>query len=356
MSTDTSLPPLVEPDARTGQRRMRTWPAALVLLVQAPAVAEMLSGSTPPLLFFSPKSLIFQCGLYGCGALLIRDVVRRRGLGWASVLLLGAAYGVLEEGLVITSWFNPYWPDLGPLATVGRALNTNWLWALGLTAYHMIVSAAIPIILAEALFPCVAVRPWLGRAGALVAALWLWTIAVVGLLGFGFVEFRAQGYTHPPVLWFGALILAVLLVLAGLLVPPMRSRAPVYRASPSLWQLRASAFALTVAYFFNLWMLPRLVSWAWLIALALVAAVGLGLAWTLRWSRGPGWSGRHRLALATGVLGFFLLLAPLHEFVVRGPKLYGGMTLVALGWLALLVWLSRRAERCEHDSHLSTAA
>src|SRR5258707_57155 len=91
--------------------RRRLWPALLTLYFLAPAVGELLSGSTPPLLFISPFSLLFEAGLYGSGAILVRELARRRGLGWGSIVLLGAAYGILEEGLVVTSWFNPYLPD-----------------------------------------------------------------------------------------------------------------------------------------------------------------------------------------------------------------------------------------------------
>ena len=55
-----------------------------------------------------------------------------------------------------------------------------------------------------------------------------------------------------------------------------------------------------------------------------------------------GWGGRHRLALAEGCLGFFLLTAPLFEFVIHpGGKPMSGMTLVAVATLAALVWLDR---------------
>src|SRR5262249_61423005 len=143
----------------------RSWPAVLTLFFLAPVVGEMLSGSTPPVMFVNPFSLLLETGLYGSGAVLTRELVRRRGLGWASMLLLGAAYGILEEGLTITSWFNPYLPDLPSLGSYGRLVDTNWVWALGLTTYHAVVSITIPILLAETLFPRLAERPWLGRPG-----------------------------------------------------------------------------------------------------------------------------------------------------------------------------------------------
>jgi hypothetical protein len=51
---------------------------ALVLLLLAPAVAEVLFGATP---VSNLGALLPDVAVYGCGALLIREVVRRRGLG-----------------------------------------------------------------------------------------------------------------------------------------------------------------------------------------------------------------------------------------------------------------------------------
>ena len=71
----------------------------------------MLAGSTPPLMWNNVGGVILTTGLYGSGALLARELIRRRGLGWSNLALLGAAYGVLEEGLALQSWFNPTWAN-----------------------------------------------------------------------------------------------------------------------------------------------------------------------------------------------------------------------------------------------------
>src|SRR5512136_2151527 len=77
------------PPARAGN-----WKPVLVLLVLSPAIGELLSGSSPPLQFFNPFFFLLLVGLYGCGALLVRETVARRRLNAVGLLLLGAAYGV----------------------------------------------------------------------------------------------------------------------------------------------------------------------------------------------------------------------------------------------------------------------
>jgi hypothetical protein len=53
----------------------------LALYFLSPMVGELLSGSSPPLSFFSPFGLIFLTGLYGSGAIIVRETVRRWGKG-----------------------------------------------------------------------------------------------------------------------------------------------------------------------------------------------------------------------------------------------------------------------------------
>jgi hypothetical protein len=50
---------------------------------------------------------------------------------------------------MVRSFFNPTWKDLGVLATYGRWLGTNWVWAEWLAIYHAIFSITIPIFLVE---------------------------------------------------------------------------------------------------------------------------------------------------------------------------------------------------------------
>ncbi len=76
----------------------------------------------------------------------MRDVGKK---GWRSILLLGAAYGIIEEGILVRSFFNPQWKDLGVLSTYGRWLGVNWVWAEWLAIYHAIFSITIPIFLVE---------------------------------------------------------------------------------------------------------------------------------------------------------------------------------------------------------------
>lgn len=178
--------------ARTGN-----WKPVLVLLVLSPAIGELLSGSSPPLQFFNPVFFLLLVGLYGCGALLVRETVARRRLNAVGLLLLGAAYGVVEEGLTCKSFFNLHWTDTGFLSVYGRGWGVNWVWTFGLTVYHMVVSIAVPVFLTEALFPLRAREPWLQRRGWVIAGTCLGLVVILGFLGFDNRQFHLIELKEP---------------------------------------------------------------------------------------------------------------------------------------------------------------
>lgn len=356
--TPRGVAPIAEPETQTTPLSQRRWLAALILYLLAPITAEVLTGSTPPLKFVNPVSFLFLTALYGSGALLVREIVRRRGLGWWSVLLLGAAYGVLEEGLVVTSWTNPYWPDLAFLNGYSRALGVNWYWAMGMTAFHAVVSIALPITLVEATFPRLAPLPWLGKRVYRLLMAWLAVVSIAGLVAFGFLEFKQQGYHPPPLGWLLALVIAVALVWLGThplgrlwrhaqgeaTAPPRVNR----RRAPSLPALRFTGFGFTLLFFTILWGGPHILTRPQLGAAALALALGLAALVVSGWSHRLDWSPRRRLALLTGVALFFVALAPFSEFVLKPVgKDESGMTLVAVAALAALIWLAHAARVAE---------
>src|SRR5256712_250934 len=99
----------------------------------------------------------------------MRETAVRWKTGWPSILLLGAAYGIIEEGLAAKSFFDPGWMDLGTLAWYGRWFDVNWVWAVWLTIYHAVVSIAIPIFLVEWIWPRTRGIPLTSRRGYITA-------------------------------------------------------------------------------------------------------------------------------------------------------------------------------------------
>jgi hypothetical protein len=152
------------------------WLPVLCLAVLSPVCAEYLVGydtSTGRTLTLLGSLLIFV-PLYGVPAVLIREIARRRRVGWPSILALAAAAGLLQAGVIDQSLFSvsyrkiDYWDEMvGP--TWIEPLGFGASSALNFLGGHIVYSYAIPILMVEAMFPSSTKRPWLSRPWLVVA-------------------------------------------------------------------------------------------------------------------------------------------------------------------------------------------
>src|SRR5690348_10102402 len=69
----------------------------VTLLLLAPLIAELLSGATRLSVIYV---LIPEIMTWGCGALIIRELVRRWQGGWPSLLLLAPTMAIAEEIII----------------------------------------------------------------------------------------------------------------------------------------------------------------------------------------------------------------------------------------------------------------
>jgi len=349
--------PLAPPAMSAMPRRLRTWPAALTLLFLSPIVGEMISGSTPPLLFLQLFSLIFLPTLYGISAILIREIIVRRRLGWGNALLMGAAFGIFQEALVVQTWFtfrSPHSPSHS-LGTYGVLWQTNWDWALNLTIYHAVVSITVPLMLIDLFYPRRTSLPWLGRKSMALLAGWLLVLCGLLAYGVGFRNFVADGYTSPPLypyLTAGALTGAFFVLGCFLRFPVARPDSA--RPVPKLWTVRGTACCFMILSF----LLVAIVPATHLPALAsmLVSVLLAGGLWRLRsWSARPGWNARHRLAVATGIIMYFTFFwGPFVEFGIHLPERTGLTVTNLLIFLGLMFFDRRMKHRAIELSSSST--
>jgi len=186
---------------------------AIALLFLTPGIPEYLSSSSPiNAIVLNPPLFVFQLlanlGLYGSGALLIHDAGIRWKKGWTSILLLGAAYGILEEGVALGTLFDPNAGPVGALGSYGHWLGVNWFWAAGIVPFHAIYSISIPILLLGMAIPETRLKPLLARRGTLAGLLVLSFDVVILMV----VVWHVSGY------WMGWPILMLSLLSIGGLV------------------------------------------------------------------------------------------------------------------------------------------
>jgi hypothetical protein len=329
--------------------------AALLLFLLAPAMAELLSGSSPPAEFFTPLTLLVQYLSYGALAVLLREFAVRRGLGWWARLPLALTMGMLIEGVLCKTFFSLHWGDFSFPTGYGRLWGVNWVWTLSLLTYHAGMSFLLPWLAVELACPALRSQPALTHR----STFWLCAGVLAAAL-FGNLCFPQTPNGHDV---YRPGLLASLLSWGGLLYLPWLAA----RFGPRLDALRAPAPALPA--------LLRPAGLAWLTALAwvaffagpavattkdtvrlpapvplaltlLLAGLALAVAHLLRGVFSP----QHACAVLLGTAWFWFVFDILQQASnaqrpdnTSGMGLVGAAGLAGAYWLALL--LKRRASQ-----------
>ncbi|WP_214321783.1 hypothetical protein [Nonomuraea sediminis] len=319
---------------RSASRRIAP---ALGLFLLAPLVGEWLLGNQP--LAALPYVLLLA-PMYGGGALLIREVARRAGRGWPTMVVLAMAYALLEEGPIDQMLWNPAYGgfDLG-LAygeTYVPALGTSLSLLQDVMMMHTVWSICVPIALMEALGRG-DTRPWLGRFGLAVTC-------VVFLAGSALLAFeQAEQFMAPPGRLIGAGVVIVALIALAFVVG-RRPAAPVDADAPGRLTVGVVAFAASGLYWGREF-LPEEIS-QWLVSGAVLGLTLVFVALFARWSRSRGWGAGHRLAVAGGALLTYVWEGFVHaqETGASLPAALMGTVLLG-GGAVILLWAAARGVR-----------
>lgn len=274
------------------------WAPVVGVFLLAPVSAEYLDGYDQTT--GDPRALIagllFFAPLYGGAALLVRETARRLGAGWPGIVLLAAAFGVIQAGLADQSLFSTdyrdieYWREMiGP--TYIPALGISGYTMVNFVGGHVIWSVCVPVALVESMVPVRRSSPWLGRGGlGTVAALY---VGATTLITWGHLE------TEGLVLSRGQLVgtMAMITALVTAAVVAGRSRRSITSRTdawvPRTVVVGAGALGLTLAH---LW------AFDWtsvLVSLGILAGTAVSVMW---WSCSARWTGLHVVALAGGAL------------------------------------------------------
>jgi hypothetical protein len=278
--------------------------AIWTLLILAPVIAEVLSGSTRLSFLFV---LIPEIMVWGGGALLCRELVLRWRAGATSLLCLGLALSVAEEFIIQQTSIAPL-PFPGANAAYGRFLGVNWLYFLFMLGFESVWVVLIPVQVTELIFPDRREKPWLRKRGIIatcVAFLIGSRIAWYGWTQQARPRLHAAPY-HPPavLLLVGLAAIAALIGLAWLLRNYGDSGQIDSRRPASPWILGIKAFVFAAAWFELIGLVfiphPGLAVWIPLAAGPVWAL--LAFAIMRYWSAARGWSNIHRFALSFGAL------------------------------------------------------
>ncbi|MCI4330692.1 MAG: hypothetical protein L3K19_02450 [Thermoplasmata archaeon] len=326
-----------EPEKRGPLRRFTSYLAAhpiLALLLLSPGIPEYLSSSSSvtALLTAPPVFLLFlafNLGMYGPGVLLIREAKIRWGKGWATVILLGAAYAILEEGIALSTFFNSHASVVGALGSYGHFAGVSWVWVAGLLMVHIVFSISLPILLLDLALPKTRGRPLLTARGIRYVV----GILAIDILLLFLLVLKGEGFWMGWPVLTGSLLAIAALVLAARIAPPsllLPSRGPP-TARPWVFAL------LGLGLFPGTLVIEGVGGARGAAPVTVIAALGLFYAFLFwiaaRWLGDRGHEAQ-LVAFAAGVVGFIAFFG----FLASLPVPLVTVVDAAFGYLFLQLW------------------
>lgn len=282
----------------TPSRALRFRPGpALTLVFLAPFISEVLSGATrlSYIIAFVPEMLV-----WGCGALLAREIVRRWHAGWPSLLLLGLGLSVAEEFLIQQTSVAPL-PWAGASANYGRIWGVNWIYFLFMLVYESVLVVLVPVQISELAFRKRRDFLWL-TVWRIIRATWLFVVGSF-MAYYGWVRRARPMFLHVPLytppaatLAAGTAAILLLVTLAYLVRGTGRTRIES-RKSPSPWLVGVAVLAAGFPWYlllkavFSPSLRPSFSFW-WDIAAGIVWVCLIFLLFQ-RWTSAADWDDLH---------------------------------------------------------------
>ncbi|HXB93280.1 MAG TPA: hypothetical protein VNU72_13365 [Puia sp.] len=324
--------------------------AALMLMLLAPLVTEILPGATRLSSIFV---LPIEICVWGGGALMIRYAARRRQLGWRGILLMGLALSLAEEFVIQQTSVAPMVIHLKG-AEYARAGGINYVYLLWALIYETVSVVLLPIYLVELIFPSRKERLWISKGG------WFAVIPLF-LLGsflawFTWTRIAREKVFHVPVysppaittlIAVGTIILLIYIAMTRFRGAGSQGTAGQRVVAPGRVAASPNSIMLFIAgaiwstILFGLVLLgfgiaptfPPLT--AIVIGVVLLAA---GLYFVPQWSADARWQSNKRYSLIYGIMLGSMLVSFVGFIDTGGPDLYFKIitNILAIGLMILL--------------------
>ena len=247
--------------------------AALFLLLATGPLAEILSENVQLLTYVQPLPFLLMTLTYGVPVLLIRELAVARKLNVAGVVLLGLAYGILNEGVLAKTLTQPSGSPLDDFAGYGQIGALQGGWAIFIVFWHALHSVLYPILISRWLFPDAAERRWFasGRARWLLYAL---LTILLGLCALYFLN-PLRNEIGPFLLY-----VAVTLAVTAIALRFCKVRDALPQTPPAKPSLKPALFgACTLLFYIFQFSSPRLIPFMAYLALS-VALIAFA-AWRM---------------------------------------------------------------------------
>ena len=319
---------------------------AWTLVLLAPLISEVLPGATRiSAIFVFP----IEVAIWGGGALLIREAVRRCHLGWLNMLFLAFALSIAEEFLIQQTSVAPMVIQIFPGEPFARAWGVNYVYFLWALFYEAVLVVFVPIVLTELMFRARREVPWLKTWST-------WMVGIILVLAcfpawYSWTQIARPQVFHVPVFNppLAHVLLASLTMVALIFaaIGPRRralTSVAVPLAPPSPWLLGLGA-AIAAAVWYGLCLLAFGIRP--LFPPAIAVAVGLAIVVTAiyllpKFAAHPAWRDTHLVGLILGCV-ISTMAVNFFGFIYATSKLdlYGKIILDVIATV-LLIWLAMR--------------
>jgi len=318
---------------------------AVTLALLAPLLAEVLPGATRfSAIFVFP----IEVCVWGIGAVLIREIVRRKGLGWPSLLLLALVLALAEECLIQQTSLAPLVIQLKG-QVYARAYGVNYVYLLWALIYEAVYVVLLPVLLAELLFPERRSEGWMSQGGIAVS---LVLLAIGSLLAwFTWTQIARTQVFHLPA--YNPSLVAVLIALAAMALLILAALGPARRLSdgapmrpPSPWLLGLGG-AIWAILVFGLCLLAFGIAPDFPPAAAIgggVALSALVIALLPRFAAHPGWRALHGYGLVLGTMTGAMAVSFVGFLGAFDADFLFKLVVDAIAFV-LLLWLGLRLRR-----------
>jgi hypothetical protein len=331
----------------------------LTLLVLSPVIVELLFGSTHLTII---SALIPEIGFYGGAALIIRYLVRRQHRGWVSILLLGMAFAIFEEFLIVQTSVSPalFVGSTFPYI-YGRLFGVNWVYLLWAVGYESVWGIVLPIYLTELIFPNRRNDPWLGKRGlSTIVAVFVLASAISWYIWTQVVAPAAIGSIYSPPLYLIIFASAMIVVLGISALGPRPTLHPAQRTArmaPQPWLVGSLILVVSLIWFvlvaFAFDTIPAIPAPISIIVGLIVAGTVLFLIKSL--SASINWRDTHQLAIIIGGLETSMLAGFWASGIVLAIDFIGKIIFNSIAVILLFYLASRLHNRSRREMPASLA-
>ncbi len=188
--------------------------ATLCLILCSSVFPELFTGNTPLPRFFHPLVFMFLMVGYGLFVLVIREAAVRMHASTTRIVLMGIAYGIVNEGLFAKTLINRHSLPIQQFTGYAVAMGYNTAWAAAILVWHAFASVLFPIYFVHYCLPEAAKASWLKnwQLAALTTAITLFAVS-------NFVMRRIEGAAGTPAELGLAILAIIMLVLLALKLP-----------------------------------------------------------------------------------------------------------------------------------------